>query len=78
MRYIPEFVWVNPKYRLLITVTHMKGSEWVLIQTYRVDRILPQICTASAQVNMKNVQMQMQMQYRFAVINGSLSDTISV
>ena len=25
---LPEFVLFNPKYRLLITLTLMKGSEW--------------------------------------------------
>ena len=38
---------------------------------YRVDRILPQICTASAQVNMKHALTQMQ--YRFAIVYLTLS-----
>ena len=44
-----------------------------VVVTYRVDRILPQICTASAQVNMKH--MLKRMQYRFAVIYETLSIT---
>ena len=44
---------------------------------YRVDRILPQICTASAKGNMKHALKQMQ--YRFSVIYETLSSiSISV
>ena len=48
-----------------------KPKEIAWRQTYRMDRILPQICTAAAEVNMKHVLKQMQ--YRFAVIYGTLS-----
>ena len=49
----------------------LNRSERMSIYMYRVDRILPQICTASAEVNMKHVLRQMQ--YKFAVIYGTHS-----
>ena len=39
-------------------------------EVYWLDRILPQICTASAYLNMKHVLQHMQ--YGFAVIYGTL------
>ena len=42
-----------------------------LILNYRVDRILPKICTTSAEVNIKHVLKQMQ--YRFVVTYEALS-----
>ena len=49
-------------------------SKYTMHTIYRVDRKLPQICTASAQVNMKRVLMLMQ--YRFAVIYETLSTIV--
>ena len=45
---------------------HRQNQE---VQVRRGDRILPQVCTASAVVNMKHVLKQMQS--RFAVIYGT-------
>ena len=42
-----------------------------IIFMYSLDRILPQICSASAKVNIKHVLKQMQ--YRFAEMNETLS-----
>ena len=59
----------------MLAVTYGAQSCRVAISgiLYRVDRILPQICTASAKVNMKHALTQMQ--YRIAIINVTLSFT---
>ena len=48
-----------------------RSERMSIYNMYRVDCIIPQICTASAEVNLKHVLKQMQ--YRFAVIYGTLS-----
>ena len=47
--------------------------QYNVLPVYWVDRILPQICTAPAKVSLKH--MHEKMQYRFAVIYGTLSRT---
>ena len=60
----------------LIQNTVLKNNTWMMFtsfrrESYRVSQNLPQICTESAEVNMKHALKQMQ--YRFVVIYETLS-----